>query len=174
MNFGVTLWKKSIGYPFAFQGLLKKADSISISDISTELILSFLDHLEEGRQTSRATRNLRLCALKSLAKMIRLFYPEQTETADRILNIPQKRNSKPLFGYLTQDELLAVFDTVDLPKRRGCGTRRSSTSFLTPGPERVKLQPLRSMTSISQQKPWASSARETDTDWFSFGPEPFN
>ena len=107
--------------PFAADFLTLEAGSIALPDISTELILSFLDHLEQDRKNSRATRNLRLCALKSLAKMIRLLYPEHRDIADRILNIPQKRQGKPLFGYLTQDELMAVFDAVNL--RKECGIR---------------------------------------------------
>ncbi|MBS4056411.1 MAG: tyrosine-type recombinase/integrase [Bacteroidales bacterium] len=107
--------------PFAADFLTLKARSIALPDISTELILSFLDHLEDDRKNSRATRNLRLCALKSLAKMIRLLHPDHRDIADRILNIPQKRKGKPLFGYLTQDELMTVFDAVDLRKK--CGAR---------------------------------------------------
>jgi site-specific recombinase XerD len=41
------------------------------------------------------------------------------ETADRITNIPQKREIKPLFGFLTHEEMLGIFESVDLKKKEG-------------------------------------------------------
>ena len=40
------------------------------------------------------TRNHRLAAIKSLAKMIRLMYPQNRKLAETILAIPQKRTHK--------------------------------------------------------------------------------
>ncbi len=51
--------------------------------------------------------------------MIRFKYPEQQEVADTILNIPQKRAQKPLIGFLYQDEILEVFQAVDLKRKEG-------------------------------------------------------
>ena len=51
--------------------------------------------------------------------MIRLLHPEFKDDANRILNIPQKRESKPLVGFLSQEELLNVFNSVDLQKKDG-------------------------------------------------------
>ena len=65
------------------------------------------------------TRNQRLAALKSLAKMIRFMYPEQRKLAEVILNIPQKRTQKVLIGFLYQEEILRVFEAVDLTKKEG-------------------------------------------------------
>ena len=51
--------------------------------------------------------------------MIRLMYPEQRELADRILSLPQKRTQKPLIGFLSLEEILKVFEAVDLKKKQG-------------------------------------------------------
>ncbi|MFV9692147.1 MAG: tyrosine-type recombinase/integrase [Desulfobacteria bacterium] len=51
--------------------------------------------------------------------MIRLMCPEHRETAELILNIPQKRYRKRLIGYLTPDEILKVFQSVDLKEKQG-------------------------------------------------------
>lgn len=109
----------SLFLPFAAQNLSIKIDSLQLEHLSYNLVLSFLDHLESERKNVAATRNQRLAALKSLAKMIRLTYPEQRTIAETILNIPQKRMRKNLIGYLHQEEILKVFETVDLTKRDG-------------------------------------------------------
>jgi len=105
--------------PFAGKYLDKKINSIEIKDLTTNLILSFLDSLESDRKNCVRTRNIRLAAIKSLAKMIRLLHPEIKDDADRIMSIPQKRELKPLVGFLSQEELLNVFNSVNLQKKDG-------------------------------------------------------
>jgi len=83
------------------------------------LILSFLDDLQKERKNSARTRNQRLAALKSFSKMIRFMHPQHRELADTILNIPQKRYQKSLIGFLYHDEILKVFNSVDLIKKEG-------------------------------------------------------
>ncbi len=117
----ISCYKDSFKFllPFASRYAGIRIGALEISDWSTEMILSFLDHLETERGNSIKTRNQRLSAIKSLARMIRLLHPEHIDIANRILNIPQKREKKPLFGFLTHDEILAVFDCVDLRRKEG-------------------------------------------------------
>jgi len=96
-----------------------KIDSLSLYHLSYELVLDYLDYLESQRNCSVRTRNQRLAALKSLAKMIRLMHPERRETAERILAIPQKRTQRKLIGFLHQEEILKVFSSVDLKTKEG-------------------------------------------------------
>lgn len=51
--------------------------------------------------------------------MIRLMYPQKKEIAERLLNLPQKRTQKPLVGFLTHEEMLQVFETVNLNTKEG-------------------------------------------------------
>lgn len=51
--------------------------------------------------------------------MIALIYPDQQDIAQAIRNIPQKRAQKKLIGYLTPDEILKVFQSVDLKRPGG-------------------------------------------------------
>ena len=105
--------------PFSVRFLEKRAGIICIDEISTDLIFSFLDYLEEERKNTSKTRNLRLASIKSMFKMVRMLHPEYTSTAERIINIPQKREVKPLFAFLTHDEVMDVFNAVDLKKKTG-------------------------------------------------------
>ena len=105
--------------PFAANYRSIKIASLAVDHLTSELILAFLDYLESARNNSAKTRNLRLAAIKSLAKMIRFMYPEKRDIAERILNIPQKRTQKQLIGFLYPEEILKVFESVDLTKREG-------------------------------------------------------
>ena len=109
----------SLFLPFAASRLSIQIASLRVEHLSPEMILSFLDHLESDRSNVVRTRNHRLAAIKSLAKMIRLMYPEKREVAQRILDIPQKRAQKQLIGFLYPDEILQVFHGVDLIKKSG-------------------------------------------------------
>ena len=105
--------------PFAARFYGIKIRSLRVEHLSSALIIAFLEDLQKERKNLVKTRNQRLAALKSFAKMVRFKYPEQREVADTILNIPQKRSQKPLIGFLYQDEILKVFHAVDLRTKEG-------------------------------------------------------
>jgi len=109
----------SLFLPFAAHKLSIKIASLRVEHLSPDMVLAFLDHLESDRRNVVRTRNHRLAAIKSLAKMIRLMYPENREKAQRILDIPQKRAQKQLIGFLCPDEILKVFHCVNLIKKNG-------------------------------------------------------
>ena len=105
--------------PFAASFYKIKVKSLRVEHISTELIIAFLEDLENERKNVAKTRNQRLAALKSFAKMIRFMYPQQKEVANTIRNIPQKRTQKALIGFLYQDEMLQIFQAVDFKRKEG-------------------------------------------------------
>ena len=109
----------SLFLPFAANRLSIQIASLRVEHLTPELLLSFLDHLESDRKNVARTRNHRLAAIKSLAKMIRLLYPEKRDEAQRILDLPQKRAQRQLIGFLYPDEILQVFRCVDLIKANG-------------------------------------------------------
>ncbi len=105
--------------PFAAQYHHGAIEELEIKHLSFNTIVAFLDYVEDQRNNSPRTRNQRLAAIKSFAKMIRLIYPDQKDIAQTIRNIPQKRAQKKLIGYLMPDEILKVFQAVDLQKSEG-------------------------------------------------------
>ena len=109
----------SLLLPFAARKLSIQIASLRVEHLTPEMLLFFLDHLESDRSNVVRTRNHRLAAIKSLAKMIRLMYPENRKEAQRILDIPQKRAQRQLIGFLYPDETLKVFHCVDLMKKNG-------------------------------------------------------
>jgi integrase/recombinase XerD len=105
--------------PYAAKKHSIKIDSLMVEHLCSKTILDFLDYIQTHRRNIPRTRNLRLATFKSLAKMIRLLYPQEKEIADGILNIPQKRTQKILIGFMSHEEILAVFKSVDLKKKDG-------------------------------------------------------
>ena len=105
--------------PFAAKYQNIKIKSLQLDHLLSELILSFLDEIEQKRNNTAKTRNHRLAAIKSLAKMIRFMYPEKRELAERILNIPQKRMQKKLIGFLHPEETFKVLQSINLKKKDG-------------------------------------------------------
>jgi integrase/recombinase XerD len=96
-----------------------KIKSLRLEQITSELLLAFLDDLQNHRHNLPRTRNQRLAALKSFAKMIRLLYPDQRHLAQTIFSVPQKRTQKPLIGFLYPEEILKVFQGVNLKRKEG-------------------------------------------------------
>ena len=105
--------------PFAANHYRIKIRSLRVEHVSSQLILAFLDALQRQRKNLPRTRNHRLAAIKSFAKMIRFMYPEHRELADTLLNIPQKRYQKTLIGFLYHDEIRKTFEAVDLKRKEG-------------------------------------------------------
>ena len=105
--------------PFAAQYFSIKVPSLKIYHLTQEVILAFLNYLEDQRNNVARTRNQRLAAIKSFSKMIRLLYPEQGNLVEKILKIPEKKTQKTLIGFMYPDETLKVFKSVDLKKKNG-------------------------------------------------------
>jgi len=78
-----------------------------------------LAELENNRQNAPVTRNHRLAAIKSLAKMIRFMHPEKRDVVEKILAIPQKRYQRKLIGFLYPDEIFKIMQSVNLNSKEG-------------------------------------------------------
>ena len=83
------------------------------------MVVDFLNYLESERKNTAKTRNHRLAAIKSMAKMIRFLYPENSTMADKIICIPQKRTQRQLIGFLYPEEFDKVLNAVDINKAQG-------------------------------------------------------
>jgi integrase/recombinase XerD len=105
--------------PFAANKLKIKTGSLMLDHLTPDLVLAFLVDLEHKRQNAPVTRNHRLAAIKSLAKMIRFMHPEKRDVVEKILAIPQKRYQRKLIGFLYPNEIFKVMQSVDLNSKEG-------------------------------------------------------
>jgi site-specific recombinase XerD len=93
---------------FASKRLAKVPTAMRLADITSELILAFLAHLEKERNNSIRSRNLRLTALRALLRFAGRRDVTALHMVERAMAVPMKRFERPMLGYLTRPEMLAV------------------------------------------------------------------
>jgi len=98
---------------FAEARLGRSPVAMTLADITPELIVAFLDHLERQRHNSVRSRNARLAVLRSFLKFAAHRDVASLQVIERALGVPVKRFERPMFGYLSRDEMLAVIGTPD-------------------------------------------------------------
>jgi len=93
---------------FARARLGKEPTTLSLADIEPNLILAFLDHLEQQRHNTVRSRNLRLTALRAFLKFAARRDVSSLQVIERALGVPMKRFECPMLGFLSREEMLAV------------------------------------------------------------------
>ena len=113
--------------PFLAGQTHKQVDQISVSDVSPDLVRLFLRHFEEARKCTAATRNQRLAAIRSFARIVGLYCPEYVEWSGQLRNIPLKRTPRSTITYLEKSEMDALLGAPDQSTEQG---RRDHTLLL--------------------------------------------
>ncbi len=93
---------------FATVHLRKQPTTMRLQDITAALILAFLDHLERDRGNAVRTRNARLAALRAFLKFAGHRDVEALQIVEQALGVPMKRFERPMLGFLTREEMLAI------------------------------------------------------------------
>lgn len=96
---------------FTQMRLGKSPATTSLSDITPELILAFLDHLEHERHNTVRSRNARLAALRAFLKFAAHRDVSSLHVIERSLGVPMKRFERPMLGFLSREQMLAVIGT---------------------------------------------------------------
>jgi len=92
-----------------------KLTRLDVSDMTSDRVLRFLDHLEKERGNTIASRNQRLAALRCFFEYLANRCPGMLAEAHRVAGIPVKRTPPPRTRYLERDEVETVFQ--NLPKK---------------------------------------------------------
>ncbi len=87
----------------------RKITHLSITDLSFERALRFLEHLEKTRDNHIRTRNHRLAALNTFYEYVAVYIPEMLREAERVAAIPVKRAAPPATYFIERDEIDALF-----------------------------------------------------------------
>ena len=96
---------------FAANQGAKSPAEIKLTDITPDLILAFLDHLEQVRHNTVRSRNARLAALRSFLKFAAHRDVTSLHVIERALGVPMKRFERPMLGFMSREEMLAVIGT---------------------------------------------------------------
>jgi len=93
---------------FATVHLHKQPTTMRLQDITPALILAFLDHLERDRGNAVRTRNARLAALRAFLKFAGHRDVDALHVVEQALGVPMKRFERPMLGFLSREEVLAI------------------------------------------------------------------
>ncbi len=98
--------------PFCCDRLKKKIDALAMEDIDAQLILQFLDYLEDQRENLPQTRNTRLAAIHTFFRFLALQDPTMIETCNRICAIKPKKTPHRIQPSLTCQQVDAFLSVV--------------------------------------------------------------
>lgn len=82
--------------------------NMQLTDMTPELVLKVLAHLESERHNAVRSRNLRLTALLAFLKFASRRDVAVLHAVERVMAVPMKRLERPLLGHLTRAEMIAV------------------------------------------------------------------
>jgi integrase/recombinase XerD len=98
---------------FAAEQIKRRPSDLNIEDIGPELVLAFLNHVEENRGNSPRTRNTRLAAIRTFFRYLEYKAPACLEQVLRIRALAIKRTDTTLIDYLTKTEMQALLAAPD-------------------------------------------------------------
>jgi len=104
---------------FCEQKMEVPPNRITISLLTKELVIDYLDWLELERKCSITTRNQRLSSVHGFIKYVQKELPENLFALQRILGISSRKTGKTIIPYLTEDELKILFQQPDISTKQG-------------------------------------------------------
>ncbi len=146
--------------PFIAGKVHKEVDQLDVDHLTAEHLRQFLQHLEETRGCSVATRNQRLAVIHALAHFIGERGPEHIEWCGQIQAVPFKRAAKTSITYLEKSEMDALLAAPDHNSAQGrrdyalllflynTGARADETAQLCVGDLRLAHTPHRDHSSV--------------------------
>ena len=105
--------------PFLCRKLGKREDQLEVRDITSDLVLQFLVHLENVRGCTVATRNQRLAAIRAFARYLSSRDPTFVGWSGHIRAISQKKSVSQSVSWLTKEEMDALLEVPNREDSRG-------------------------------------------------------
>jgi hypothetical protein len=156
--------------PYAAKRKGVAADTLSVTDLSAELVRSFLVYLEQERQCCTATRNQRLASIHALARFIGEHSPQHVEWCAQVRMVPMKKGASTSLTYLESRKWMLCSLPPTNRQRKDGATTRCCCSFTTPVLASAKQRPFGSATSIGTPSPLGSRAKGTSSAAARSGP----
>lgn len=94
-------------------------DQLYLKHITKEIVIDFLDWIEEERKCCTATRNVRLAAIHSFFQYLQYQNPEDLFLWQSILSIPVKKTKKATINYLSIEGIKLLLEQPDQSTRHG-------------------------------------------------------
>lgn len=93
--------------PFLSEAARKPVERLAVLDLTPEIVLRFLEHLEH-RGCTPQTRNQRLTAVRTFARFVGSRSPEHVEWCAQIRSLSRKKVDPPPVSYLEKAEMDAL------------------------------------------------------------------
>lgn len=94
-------------------GPKRRVAELTVNDLTTAKIITFLDHIEINRGNDPSTRNVRLSAIHSFFGYLGSGWPEHLDQARRVLAITFKRTTHRTIDYLEAEEVRTLLAQID-------------------------------------------------------------
>lgn len=94
-------------------------ERLSMTDLTRDTIVEFLDWLESARDCGVTTRNQRLVAIHSFVRFVQKQSLENLFEFQKILNIPDKKCAKTVVPFLTGEEMRILLSMPDPSTQKG-------------------------------------------------------
>ncbi|MHA2407614.1 MAG: tyrosine-type recombinase/integrase [Candidatus Ranarchaeia archaeon] len=104
---------------FCSDYLKKPVDQLNIEDLDDKIILSYLNYIENTMENSKNTRNIRLSGIRAFFNFLSREESTVLQQCRKIQGIPAKRIEYKTVEYLDDNEVQAIFDSVDPKSQRG-------------------------------------------------------
>ena len=92
---------------------------ITFEKVTRDIILEFLNYLEDNKKNNIRTRNHRLASIKSFYQYCAIDEIENIDNIRKILSIKAKKEVKKVMTYLTEEELNKIFNNIDTTTIKG-------------------------------------------------------
>lgn len=92
---------------------------LTVEDVTAEVVRNFLTYLEKEHNSSPATINQRLTAIRSLFRFISQCVPELVALATQVETVPLRKTVLPTISYLEKKEMDAFLATPDRRRLQG-------------------------------------------------------
>ena len=94
-------------------------EKVTLSELTRNNILHFLDWLEASRGIKKSSRNIRLSAIHSFIRYVQVEDIDHFEEYQKILAIKNKKSPSGVIPYLTVEEIKAILGAPDTETARG-------------------------------------------------------
>lgn len=128
---------------FACARLAIQPEALNIESFNRELIIAFLDHLENARLNGVSTRNQRLAAIKTFFHFLASSVPELMHVNETIQAIRQKNTDYTPPPSMTLDEVDAILAVPDTSQLIGARDKALATLLYNSGGRAQEIADLR-------------------------------
>lgn len=96
-----------------------RPDKVKLENLTRDIIIEFLNWLEDERKMSIASRNIRLSAIHSFIRYVQTEDPANLFEYQKILSIKNKKHQSREIPYLSIDQLKMILSTPDSSSWQG-------------------------------------------------------